>query len=376
MQKRLLELEEAGAEAPSSQPAAKSDPALTKKAQREAVKKGTKRSSDGPKAQPRKRQKREPSPSSEEDESALTSVEGTPEESVESDFSESPKPKKASKGAPKRAPKRGKEKVESSDEEDEVVAKTPVKKTSPKSQKKTTPRKKAVVADDEAEDNKLDPDSEESEAEAQDKQEAETQAAADSESELSVVLDESPKRKPRTTKPNSKTKSTAPQKAAPKAKGPGDLTPDEAEVKLLQSQLQKCGIRKIWGIELKRFGSDAKAKIRHLRQMLRDAGMEGRFSEAKAAEIKEMRELQADLEAVKEGDMKWGMGRGSRSTKNKKSMAVDLATDGEEEEEKDDDEDEDSGHKRRSRSASVKGRERVPRAKMDLAFLGDESDSD
>jgi hypothetical protein len=245
------------------------------------------------------------------------------------------------------------------------VASIPVKKTSPKLQMKA-PRKKTADRDDKMKDGELISDGEEA---------AEKQAVVDSESELSIVIDEPPKRKPRTTKPDPKTKSAASRKAAPKAKGSSDLTPDEAEVKLLQSQLQKCGIRKIWGIELKRFGNDTKAKIRHLRQMLRDAGMEGRFSEAKAAEIKEMRELQADLEAVKEGDLKWGMGRGSRSAKNKKSMAIDTVTDDDEEEDEDEDSD-NSGYRGRSGSASVKARERIPRAKMELAFLGDESDSD
>lgn len=47
--------------------------------------------------------------------------------------------------------------------------------------------------------------------------------------------------------------------------------------------------------------------------------MTGRFSEAKAEQIKEERELRADLEAVQEGERKWGKveegeggGRGKR----------------------------------------------------------------
>jgi hypothetical protein len=41
--------------------------------------------------------------------------------------------------------------------------------------------------------------------------------------------------------------------------------------------------------------------------MLRDAGMEGRYSLEKAKIIREKRELQADLEMVQEGAKRWGM---------------------------------------------------------------------
>lgn len=42
--------------------------------------------------------------------------------------------------------------------------------------------------------------------------------------------------------------------------------------------------------------------------MLEDVGMTGRYSQEKATQIKEARELAADIEAVKEGNEKWGMG--------------------------------------------------------------------
>jgi hypothetical protein len=41
--------------------------------------------------------------------------------------------------------------------------------------------------------------------------------------------------------------------------------------------------------------------------MLADAGMTGRYSLEKASQIKEQRELRADIEAVKEGAERWGM---------------------------------------------------------------------
>ena len=67
----------------------------------------------------------------------------------------------------------------------------------------------------------------------------------------------------------------------------------------------KCGIRKVWGKELKPYET-SRAKIKHLKEMLTDAGMTGRFSVEKASQIKEARELAADIEAVQEGAERWG----------------------------------------------------------------------
>lgn len=87
---------------------------------------------------------------------------------------------------------------------------------------------------------------------------------------------------------------------------PADIDPDFSEIKRLQSWLVKCGIRKLWGRELKPYDTP-KAKITHLKDMLADAGMTGRYSLEKASQIKEQRELRADIEAVKEGAERWGM---------------------------------------------------------------------
>ena len=83
------------------------------------------------------------------------------------------------------------------------------------------------------------------------------------------------------------------------------MDPDDAEIKRLQGWLVKCGIRKMWWKELKPYES-SKAKIKHLKDMLADAGMTGRYSIEKATQIKEARELAADIEAVKEGAERWG----------------------------------------------------------------------
>ncbi|CAK7214008.1 hypothetical protein SCUCBS95973_001994 [Sporothrix curviconia] len=148
---------------------------------------------------------------------------------------------------------------------------------------------------------------------------------SDSGSSLSVLDDPPPAK--RGKKGGARAASSAPSASA--------LSPDEAEVKKLQGQLVKCGVRKIWAFELKSYGDDTKAKIRHLKGMLRDIGMDGRFSESRAREIKERRELEADLEAVQEMDRNWGThgssGRPSRS-RQRKSLREESSSDEEGEE--------------------------------------------
>lgn len=164
---------------------------------------------------------------------------------------------------------------------------------------------KEAVDSDEEEINDVDPDDDFSATEDKDD---EVKAAEDSESEMSVVLDEAPPKKQRKKSASTGTKT----KAAPKAKTPKaaakpakEETPDEAEIKRLQGWLVKCGIRKLWHRELAPYDAP-KAKIKHLKEMLKDAGMDGRYSEPKAKAIKERRELEADLEAVQEGAKQWG----------------------------------------------------------------------
>jgi hypothetical protein len=128
----------------------------------------------------------------------------------------------------------------------------------------------------------------------------------DSSSELSSVLDDPPpvpkgrKRKSATAAP--------PKTAAKSSSATADPSPEEAQIKTLQAQLSKCGVRKVWAFEFKKRGDDTpKAKIRTLKEALTEVGMTGRFSEARAKEIKEMRELQADLHDVLQGEKSWGL---------------------------------------------------------------------
>ncbi|CRG88193.1 hypothetical protein PISL3812_05220 [Talaromyces islandicus] len=128
-------------------------------------------------------------------------------------------------------------------------------------------------------------------------------AGDESESEMSVVLEEPAPKKQQ--KPQKKSSGPAPKKAKAKPKAASESDPDQAEIKRLQGWLLKCGIRKFWARELAPYDTP-KAKIKHLKSMLEEVGMKGRYSIEKARQIRDARELQADLEAVKEGAMKWG----------------------------------------------------------------------
>ncbi|KAG5289974.1 transcriptional regulator [Histoplasma ohiense] len=134
----------------------------------------------------------------------------------------------------------------------------------------------------------------------------------ESESEMSVVIDDEPPPKTKRRKssePLKQGKTKNPSKpstaSSSKAKDAVDANPDLEEIKKLQGQLVKCGIRKMWFRELAPYDTP-REKVKHLRHMLKDAGMKGRFSLEKAKAIRESRELQADLEVVREGAKRWG----------------------------------------------------------------------
>ncbi|GAB7346672.1 hypothetical protein MBLNU459_g1797t1 [Dothideomycetes sp. NU459] len=192
------------------------------------------------------------------------------------------------------------------------------KKKAEKAEKPKESRRRQQVADDEDESesdvthnaNKHHNDAESVEGLQADRQgKKETKGADLSESELSEVIDEPPQKKKRqkSASIDSRPKAKATKVTKSSASTAKDVTPDEAEMKRLQGWLLKCGIRKLWHRELAPYGTP-KAKIEHLKDMLKDAGMDGRYSVEKASTIKEQRELAADLEAVKEGAKKWGHG--------------------------------------------------------------------
>ncbi|KAL4740058.1 hypothetical protein BDV11DRAFT_186084 [Aspergillus similis] len=163
------------------------------------------------------------------------------------------------------------------------------------------------------------------------------EAGGDSESEMSVVVDEEPQPKRQRQKRSTGTTSAKGKKKAPTKTKDADVDPNQAEIKRLQGWLIKCGIRKMWARELAPYDTP-KAKIKHLKDMLKDVGMEGRYSLEKARQIKEERELREDLEMVQEGAKRWGKdtanddsdsGRRRRLNRGRKALAF-LESDGEE----------------------------------------------
>ena len=161
------------------------------------------------------------------------------------------------------------------------------------------------------------------------------------------MLDESPAKGKRQKKATAvKKRDPAKPNSKPASKVADD--PDQAEIKRLQSWLIKCGIRKVWSKELAKCDS-SKEKIRHLKGMLSDAGMGGRYSDEKAAKIKEKREFAKDLEAIQEGEAAWGTAEDTGGRPRRRAAArpvpvqkIEFSDDDEESEQGNDDIDESS----------------------------------
>ena len=140
--------------------------------------------------------------------------------------------------------------------------------------------------------------------------------AAGSSSGLSSVPDDSDEAP---TKPARRDKKAA---QAPKSNPGGASAPDDA-LKTLQTQLAQCGIRKQWKRELAGFPSD-RERARHLRGLLREAGVAGRFSEKLAREIRERRELEGELRDAEAFEKQWGLEaeRAARGAGEKRERAA------------------------------------------------------
>jgi len=111
------------------------------------------------------------------------------------------------------------------------------------------------------------------------------------------------KRKPETSKPSISNEKTKKPKAEPpkrkrQAKEPETLSPDEETMKKYKALIVACGVRKVWSKELAGMDSPSE-QIAHLRKMLNELGMKGRFSLEQAKTIKAKREIAQELEDVK-----------------------------------------------------------------------------
>ncbi|CAK1367366.1 hypothetical protein CB0940_10658 [Cercospora beticola] len=297
-----------------------------KPAPKPAPKAGRKRKSDEApeqKKRPTKKARKQESEDDLDDEESEAQV--TPSDE-DDDFSEATPVKKPQ--AKRKAPKKRAKAVSDDDSEAEVetkkvpVKRKPVKKAaekvvedseasdvdikhdSPKPAAKTEDKKEVKATTEQAEDG-----SDLSDPPDEDKPDTNGKAAApeDDESDMSVLIDEPPKRKrQKKTSPEPKTKSKTTAKATKSKKAANEgLSPGEEEIKRLQGWLVKCGIRKMWFKELAPYDT-AKAKVKHLKGLLEEAGMTGRYSNEKAKDIKERRELAAELEATQEYAKKWG----------------------------------------------------------------------
>ena len=245
---------------------------------------GVKRRSPGPQVKPRKRRKVVISSDEESDQ-------------VESDVSRPDELPSEPESEPKNVRRSAKAKVVEDDTDEEMD--DGIKTNRPEAKPK-----QAHNESDEEDEVKTAPKSQKLQASLDIKEDV-------SESELSSLIDEPPPKKKHqkkspSNKPTRAEKFAKPAKANPsKSKDLKDLDPQEAEIKRLQGWLVKCGIRKLWHKELAPYDT-SRAKIDHLKNMLKDVGMDGRYSVEKAGKIKEQRELAAELDAVQEGAKRWG----------------------------------------------------------------------
>ena len=335
---------------------------------------GRKRKSDEPAKKPTKRAKKSAVVDSDDDDDEMD--ESMTEEEDEEEEEEKPKRKpraQAKAKAPPEAKAKAKAKVKAkpsspvveSDEDEDEENHAP----------KAEPETKAATIDLEAEDGQpqtietsetIKPD----EYKATSPVKPSEPADEDNDSDMSVLIDDPPPKKKggrakKSTSPGTTAKTT--KKATATTASSKELSPDEEEIKRLQSWLVKCGIRKLWHRELAndKFPT-SKAKIAHLKSMLTDAGMTGRFSAEKAKSIKEARELEAELEAAR--DFEEQFGTGGRSRRAKKNAGV-------KDQGSDDDDDGDEGEKEdgdKAEGAKRPGGRLLPKGLVDFGDSGDD----
>jgi len=130
----------------------------------------------------------------------------------------------------------------------------------------------------------------------------------DSDLELSSVIDDPPNK----SKKSKKTGRAETQKRNSGRKSTETLSKDEAKVKRLKGFVLACGVRKVWSKEFKDLERPSQ-QIARLEQMLRELGMQGRFSLEQAKSIREQRELAQELQDVQAFNKAVSTGRPFRS---------------------------------------------------------------
>lgn len=214
-------------------------------------------------------------------------------------------------GAPTKSPKK-RRKAESQDNSESQLSEISDNDSAPPPKRTTKPVKRPTVAED-----------------SDDEPAATSPAKAKddaSDSDMSSLIDESPKPKSKQKKESIAKGKKASKPVAPKAKAAKaqvDDDPDAAQVKQLQGWLVKCGIRKVWSRDPDLAKCDTnKEKISVLKRMLKDVGMDGKYSVEKAAKIKEKREFQKDLAAIQEAEAHWGATEDTGGRPRRRAAAV------------------------------------------------------
>ncbi|KLO05307.1 hypothetical protein SCHPADRAFT_933695 [Schizopora paradoxa] len=198
-----------------------------------------------------------------------------------------------------------------------------------------------------------------------------------SDSEMSILIDEPPpkKRKKRASDETSKEKKSIKEK-----KPATDTSPAEEQIKKLKSLVVACGVRKQWARELEDCETTSQ-QINHLKKLLTDLGMKGRFSMEQAKTIKQKRELAKEIQDVREfAEKHAGEGRVSRSANKsankgaKSKKALQNSDDDRDDENGGSEDDEEEGGNETNKNKSH--RRKVNAHRSIMAFLGDQSDSD
>ncbi|KAJ2078011.1 hypothetical protein H4R24_004767 [Coemansia sp. RSA 988] len=170
---------------------------------------------------------------------------------------------------------------------------------------------------------------------------------SENEDEFSDVMDEEPAPRRRSNKRDTSDSLSAPRKRAKTtvASEGGVAKGSTATIANLKSYINKCGLRKTWNKELAEM--NGAQQVRHLKKALQDLGMEGRPTLEKCKQIKAKRDLQAELDAMDQGNiignedsvLQVESTRGRRRAAAKKvSYNVDHVSDSEEEEEEEEEE--------------------------------------
>ncbi|KDQ61478.1 hypothetical protein JAAARDRAFT_30914 [Jaapia argillacea MUCL 33604] len=177
--------------------------------------------------------------------------------------------------------------------------------------------------------------------------------AEKSESEMSVLLDDPPKKGRKKGANQGSSKGKEPTKRKPRSSGK-ELSKDEGEIKRLKSFVVACGVRKVWSKEFQGLDQPSQ-QIKHLKEILAGLGMTGRLSLEKAKAIKEKREFAQELEDVNNFAKEMAV-KGRQDRKTRGGKQVDKEASDEELEE-----------------PTSKPRKKNARQSI-MAFLGDESD--